>query len=750
MKRIKTFLGAASLLLLVGCGNSTTTFVKSPNTALGRVVVYRNGIAYFERSARIEGDTLKLSVPADKVDDFLKSLTVTDAKSGEPAPISYPTTLPSSATGLIDMEIKLGGPSPHDIKLTYVTEAPAWKPSYRVMISNDGKVGIEGWAIIDNTSGEDWQDVKLGVGSSSALSFKFDLKTVKVVSRDTLHAEDLFAVAPPTGGSIYGGPGEAKSHEVLELSDVAINQKMADEEKVAIAKPKTGGTTPTYPPPIAKPPTSPGGGGLASGGKSAPKAYGDSGGSYGGVGGYPTTKPAVSTPYPTTAAPPADDLDVLASKLVSSNKPVIIEGYAGENEADKSTASLDRANKIRAQLVKKGVPPANVVAVGMGSLPGKASGGVKIVEPSPKDLGKLANADPNAVTRDPIGTSHFESTSTMSVKRGSSAMVSILKEKTEGEVIYYYDPESPRGNLSFPFRAIRIKNPTSSTLDSGPVTVFGEGKFIGEGISEPIPPHQSAFVPFALDRQIVVEKTSDEKDEIARIISVQRGVFYSEVQHTKKMKLTFHNRMSIKAKLSMRHTVANGYKLKEEGFSVERVGSAHMLGIELEPGAKKELVVEESTPIFKTIDLRSPGSMELVKVFISSTVVDGPLKAEIAKLVKLQQEIGNLEQKVTTMREQMAEYRTRMDELHGQIVTLKLVKTGGPLMKDLEKKLQDMGDRLSKATIDLVGVQEQLMMTRIRFQDGVSELTLKKDDDKQEPKKDDKKEVPKAIISKGA
>ena len=57
------------------------------------------------------------------------------------------------------------------------------------------------------------------------------------------------------------------------------------------------------------------------------------------------------------------------------------------------------------------------------------------------------------------------------------------------------------------------------------------------------------------------------------------------------------------------------------------------------------------------------------------------------------------------------------------------LKTGGALMKDLEKKMQEMGDKLSKSTIDLVNAQEQLMMTRIRFQDGVAELSLKKEDE---------------------
>ena len=57
--------------------------------------------------------------------------------------------------------------------------------------------------------------------------------------------------------------------------------------------------------------------------------------------------------------------------------------------------------------------------------------------------------------------------------------------ETNGEVVYYFDPETVRGNTTFPFRAVRIKNPTDSTLESGPVTVFGEGRFIGEGLAEP-------------------------------------------------------------------------------------------------------------------------------------------------------------------------------------------------------------------------------------------------------------------------
>ena len=96
--------------------------------------------------------------------------------------------------------------------------------------------------------------------------------------------------------------------------------------------------------------------------------------------------------------------------------------------------------------------------------------------------------------QDPIGTAHFESESAMTVPSGSSAMVSIMKAQADGEVVYLFDPDSPHGDESFPFKAIRLRNPTDSVLESGPVTVFAAGRFIGEGLVEPIPARSVAFV----------------------------------------------------------------------------------------------------------------------------------------------------------------------------------------------------------------------------------------------------------------
>ncbi len=703
-------LASALLLFLSGCA-AETSYVHT-DTTLGRVVVYRNGIAYFERTAAVPGETLNLSVPADKVDDFLKSLTVVDAKTGEPAPISYPTRQSNPETGLIDMKITLPPTATNGVILTYVTESPSWKPSYRIVLKDKGKVSVQAWAIVDNTSGEDWKNVKLGVGSSSALSFRFDLRNVRLVQRETLQTNDQFAMAPPTGGATYGaGQGPTSTPRlVMEIGDEAL----AKQEKEY-----------SYDIPTA-------------GAKDATRAFQTTTGTaQGAYGGGKKGNAAPAKPMPVTKAPPPppapNPLESMARNLKTSPNQIVVEGYADARDTDKIQASLERANRAREQLVRAGLDPNKVVAVGNGMQSGK-SAGVRIVEaPQTQTLLPAGGAKASTAPAEPIGSSHFESTTSMTVARGTSAMVSILKTDTDGEVVYFYDAESARGNKNFPFNAVRIRNPTDSVLETGPVTVFGDGKFVGEGLTEPIPAKSIAFIPFALDRQVLVETEEDAVDKIAKIITVQRGVFSTEVQHTRRSKLTLNNRTAETAVVYIRHTVPEGYTLTKPENAKEKLGAAYLLKIEIEPRSKKEITIEEATPLFKSTDIRGSVGMDMVVAYLSQAATEGPLKEKVDGLLKIQREIGNIEQKITTMREQMEEYRARMDELHVQLVSLKAVKTAGPLMQSLEKKLSEVSDKLSKATIDLVGEQEKLMVAKIKFQDGVAELSMEKKKDEPKP-----------------
>jgi hypothetical protein len=713
------------LALLSGCGAASTSFVKS-DTTLGKIIIYRNGVAYFERNATVVGDKLTLAAPGDKVDDFLKSLTVIDAATGQPAPISYPT----SNGGNLELKVNLSGPGPHKVKLTYVTDAPAWKPSYRITIPKTGKIALEAWAVVDNTSGEDWENVTLGVGSSSAMSFRFDLRGLRSVDRQTLRADDLFAMAPPSGGAAYGGRAEA----ALEFNDSTLAAN--DQLQQGYSKDADGnGDDGRHPPRDLRTGSAPRGSATRPTSKTAPPAvqagpaqHWSGTGNGAGVGGaYRPDMPAPTVVPP--APPPNYALRNTAAQLNRSSNTIVVEGYAQESDADKSGASLERANKLREQLIREGVAANRIVAEGKGLAQGRGAG-ARIVEQQPaaadKKAGNTGAMTAPAEAGSPIGTSHFESKSAMTVPKNSSAMVAVYKGDTQGEVVYFYDAESARGNATFPFRAVRFANPTDSQLEQGPVTVFGDGRFIGEGMSEAIPAHSNAFVPFALDRQIVVETKDNERDEVARIMTVQRGIFSTELLHTKRVTYSLHNRSGEKAVVYIKHTVPFGYKLGKSVTVAEKLGNASLLRVEIAPNAKTDFELEESTPLFRSTDMRTPGGLDLMKAYVSSGALDANprLREQVQELVKLQVEMANFEQRIATLREQNAEYRTRMDELHVQIVSLRAVKTASPIMANLERKLGEVSDRVSRATVDIVEAQEKLMVARIKFQDGVAELSL--------------------------
>src|SRR5690349_14910448 len=140
--RLVTALAAAVSFTSAGCGAGGSYI--SSNAPLGRVVIYRNGVAFYERAARVSNGQVVVKVPRDRVDDFLKSLTVVDTNTHDALPVTIPRKQAEDGQYLT---MALGGLHGRaNVLLTYVTESPAWKPSYRIALGEPGKVMLESWA----------------------------------------------------------------------------------------------------------------------------------------------------------------------------------------------------------------------------------------------------------------------------------------------------------------------------------------------------------------------------------------------------------------------------------------------------------------------------------------------------------------------------------------------------------------------------------------------------------------------------
>ncbi len=688
MKTLRTLLALAlaAPATLAGCG-AHDTFVQTDDFALGRVVVYRNGIAYYERRARAVDDRLTLTVPHDKVDDFLKSLTVTDAQTGKTVPVGYPTQGASHGSD-VDMQVTLPPGTHGELVLTYITDAPAWKPSYRVLVE-DEKVAVQGWAIVDNTSGEDWTQVRVGVGASSALSFRYDLRSVVHVHRDLLGGEQVFAQAPPQGGAAH--PAGAKKSDdglVLALGDAELARTARDSDE-DLAKAETVATLDDAGPRPTRKSTA-GGAAMTRGGVERER---------------PGAAPAV----------PDGRLQALASHLRGRKDQVTVDGFAGPGEPAHRAA--ERANRVRNRLIELGVAPDRVQIHPRGQVAGK-NAGVEV------RVARVEVADAPAGPDTPVGESHFESDTPMTIPRGTSAMVAVLDAPAEGAVVYLYAPDAERGDARYAFKAVRFRNPTKSTLEAGPVTVYGDARFIGEGLTESIPPESTALVPFALDRQVVVERAVATQDRIARIERVERGELTAEVRRVERAELSVTNRSHAAQRVFLRHRVADGWTLERSPDVFEKQGEVHLFAVEVPAGETRTVALEASTPLTRTVDLRTSAGVDLLRAHVASKPDDAAFARAAEDVLRLHDTMAEARERIDALHAQSGQLRARSDELTGQIHSLAHARAGDRLKRHLEKKLAELADRLQAATVEIVDQQEKLMLARIRFQDAIAELTV--------------------------
>ncbi|HEY3354278.1 MAG TPA: hypothetical protein VGQ83_13580, partial [Polyangia bacterium] len=88
-------------------------------------------------------------------------------------------------------------------------EMPTWKPAYRIVLDKEGKALLQGWAVVDNVSGEDWNGVSMSLTAGTPLTFTYDLYTPRYVQRHDLSPRgDEYAAAPPPPPPPVGGMDE--------------------------------------------------------------------------------------------------------------------------------------------------------------------------------------------------------------------------------------------------------------------------------------------------------------------------------------------------------------------------------------------------------------------------------------------------------------------------------------------------------------------------------------------------------------
>jgi hypothetical protein len=120
-----------------------------------------------------------------------------------------------------------------DITASYMIPAPVWKSSYRLILGDKAPM-LEGWAIVDNTTGEDWTKVQLALVSGRPISFVSQLYAPKYVNRPSAElADDTAAQAVVHPGAFEQ---DEKKGEALAVGSVHAMQQFMPAAPVPMMK----------------------------------------------------------------------------------------------------------------------------------------------------------------------------------------------------------------------------------------------------------------------------------------------------------------------------------------------------------------------------------------------------------------------------------------------------------------------------------------------------------------------------------
>jgi len=305
-------------------------------------------------------------------------------------------------------------------------------------------------------------------------------------------------------------------------------------------------------------------------------------------------------------------------------------------------------------------------------------------------------------------------------------MVTLLEAPTPAHRVYLFDPTSDRGSNRYAFNAVRIVNPTDHTLDAGPVTVYAQGQYLGEGLADAIPPRTHALVPYALDRMVRMRSEGETHDEVQRIVHVRRGVATTETTRVRTTTIGLHNRGAEDATVYVRHTTPTGWSMGELPKNTEQYGDDALVRVSVPAGERAELLLAESMPLESTLDFRTSRDLATVKQYLESGRAPAAVATQLRALVDAHQSAEALHEKLLTQQEKVAALRTRTHELRDQLVLLRKAKRTS-LSSHLAKRMRAVSDELDAALLVVSELKNERLEARIALSTVVADLSVEQD-----------------------
>jgi hypothetical protein len=478
------------------------------------------------------------------------------------------------------LEIETVGGSARSLQVSYTSEAPIWKTTYRLALEEEKKPLLQGWAIVDNVSAMDWSQVELSLVAGAPVSFVQNLSQPIYARRPIVPLPEGVQVAPQTHGAALDVSGEEAriAGSVMDSTDSAL----------------PGATVEV----------------LGREGESA-VAVSDEEGRY-----EISVQPGT---YRVFASLPG-----FASRQ-----------YSEVTVQPGRTRQLDfrlEVGSVSETVTVTGETPAFEMKAGRGRGGGIAGGALAPAPPPPPvplsralREGRLETAQAQA-----LGDQfEYKLPHPVTIGRNRSALLPIVQTELSGEKLSVYNERNgdPRPRL-----AVWLVNESGLTLDAGSFTVLDGDAFAGEGLTEVIRPKEKRLLSYGLDLHIDVTVRREGAPERVTRVAIGRGLLTRRMKLQRKTTYLVRNQDDARRVVLIEHPVESGWNPVDTPAPAETTAADHRFRVEAVPGATTELVVQEESSEETTYALSNVTAPQIT-LWLEERAIDPEVEQVLRQIV---------------------------------------------------------------------------------------------------------------------
>jgi hypothetical protein len=514
------------------------------------------------------------------------------------------------ANGLRHLTLDSLGQGQREVRVSYISEVPVWKSTYRLVFPRtpNGSATVQGWAVVDNTVGADWDNVQLSLVAGAPQSFIQPL------------SQPLYTRRPEIPISV-GVQTSPQTHEAAEAAGSGSISGTVTDVTGAVVPNATVIAT-------------------ASGTNATATAQSSSDGTY-------TIGPLPPGRYTVTVSVPG-------FRQFTERGIAVSAGTAADVDVSLNVGSAAETVEVTAsapQMMALPLNGRNIRAAKVGSGAGFGRG---YSASSGGGMGAGVYRPSDALQEGDVSTNAFDDffeyalTQPVTIHKNESAMVPILQQELPADHVTLWSEKE-----STPLRAVWLENKSKLTLDSGSFSIFESGEFAGEGLLDPIHPGEKRLLSYANDQAVRVKVTARDSQRTLHHVQIQHGVVVETYMNVASITYSASNSADLDRVVLLEHPRANnGWTLDGDLKPAETSPNLYRFRLPVAEHSTATLEVRERGPVSTTVRLnaeenfsvylldlvkRAPDALDKLKPVLDAQSALADLDRRIAESKKTEQ-----------------------------------------------------------------------------------------------------------------